>query len=133
MGNPAIRSLLATVIGVIIGIVVIALVEGLGHLAFPPPPGLDPSDPDLVASLPPGALYAVLAAWFIGTLAGAATAIAIARRVVPGWSVGLVIAALGLWTTQMFPHPPWMVVAAMVLPLLAVLSAKRALAGRITA
>jgi hypothetical protein len=49
------------------------------------------------------------------------------------WIVGLAIALAGVWTTQMFPHPDWMLASAAVLPLVAVLVAKRLMAARIVA
>lgn len=85
----------------------------------------------LLDVLPIGAMIAVVVGWFLGSLVGASTAIAITRRVLPAWTVGLIIAALGLWTTQMFPHPTWMVVSALVLPLVAVLVAKALMADRL--
>lgn len=137
MANPAIRFLLAVVAGLVVAMLVIAGVEALGHVVFPPPPGLDlarAADQErLVAVLPVEAKIAVIVAWFLGALAGAATAIALARRVLPAWIVAVAIAGLGLWTTQMFPHPDWMLASAVVLPLVAVLVAKRLMIRRLTA
>lgn len=133
--NPVVRGLLAVVAGVVIGGLVVGITESLGHALFPPPPGFDPNNPADLARLwdviPLPSKLMVVAAWFLGALAGACAAIIIARRVLPAWTVGLVIGALGLWTTQLFPHPPWMVVAAVVLPLIAVLVARRLMAGRL--
>ena len=136
MASPAVRSIAAVVVGVLMAVLVIAVVEMAGHLVFPPPPGLDVTDPadqaKLMDEIPLPAMIAVVVAWFLGSLAGASTAIAIAHRILPAWSVALVIAAMGLWTTQMFPHPGWMIVSAMVLPLVAVLVAKRVMAEKLT-
>ena len=55
------------------------------------------------------------------------------KDAMPGWIVGLVLVALSLFTTQMFPHPLWMMIAAVVLPLVAVLVAKKLVARRLTA
>jgi len=135
MDNPAVRSLLAVVAGLVVAMLVIAGVEAVGHALFPPPPHLDlarTADQErLMEALPIQAKLAVVAAWFLGSLAGAATAIAIARRVLPAWIVAVVIAGLGLWTTQMFPHPDWMLASAVVLPLVAVLVAKRLMLRRL--
>lgn len=135
MANPAFRSLLAVVAGIVVAMLVIAGVEALGHALFPPPPGLDlaraADEGSLMEALPLEAKLAVVVAWLIGSLAGAVTAIAIARRVVPAWMVAVVIAGLGLWTTQLFPHPDWMLASAVVLPLVAVLIAKRVMIGRL--
>lgn len=135
MGNPAIRGLAAVVAGLVVSLCVIAGVEAIGHAIFPPPPGLDlarTADQErLMEALPMEAKIAVVFAWFLGSLAGAVTAILIARRVLPAWIVAVVIGGLGLWTTQMFPHPDWMLASAVVLPLVAVLVAKRLMIARL--
>jgi hypothetical protein len=41
------------------------------------------------------------------------------------------LVALSLFTTQMFPHPLWMMVAAVALPLAGVLVAKRLASSRL--
>lgn len=134
MENPAVRSLAAIVAGLVVAMLVIGGVEAVGHAIFPPPPGLDLARAEdkarIMEAIPFEAKLAVVLAWFLGSLAGAATAIAIARRVLPAWIVGVAIGALGLWTTQLFPHPDWMLASAVVLPLVAVLVAKRLMIGR---
>lgn len=135
MANPAVRSLLAVVAGLVVAMIVIAGVEAVGHAVFPPPTGLDPTraadQAQFMELLPLEAKLAVVLAWFLGSLAGTSVAIAIARRVLPAWIVAVAIAALGLWTTQMFPHPDWMLASAVVLPLAAVLVAKWLMIGRL--
>lgn len=135
MDNAAIRGLLAVVAGLVTAMLVIAGVEAVGHAIFPPPEGLDPMRAEdqarFMELLPLEAKLMVVLAWFLGSLAGASAAIAIARRVLPAWIVAVAIAGLGLWTTQMFPHPDWMLASAVVLPLVAVLVAKRLTAGRL--
>lgn len=135
MSNPTLRIVLAIVGGLVAAIAVVALAEGAGHALFPPPAGLDVTRPEdqarLMEAIPLGAKIAVVVAWFLGSLAGACAAIAISRRVIPAWVVGLTMVGLSLVTTQMFPHPAWMVVAAVVLPMVAVVLAKRMLAARI--
>ena len=135
MDNPAVRSLLAVLAGLVVAMLVIGGVEAIGHALFPPPADLDlarTADQErLMEALPFEAKFAVVLAWLLGSLAGTATAIAIARRVLPAWIVAVCIAGLGLWTTQMFPHPDWMLASAVVLPLVAVLVAKRLMIGRL--
>lgn len=135
MGNSALRSALASVAGVIVAAIVVFAVEGLGHALFPPPVGLDLADPQnqarLIAAMPGQAKVMVVVAWFLGSLAGAATAMAIAHRALAGWIVAAVMVALSVWTTQMFPHPAWMVVCAVVLPLAGAWLARRLVAARL--
>lgn len=136
MNNPVVRSAAAVFAGLLVAVLTVAVVEMAGHTMFPPPPGLDASEPAdqvrLIESIPEAALAFVIGAWFLGSLAGACVAILIGGRILPAWTVALIVAALGLWTTQMFPHPPGMVVAALVLPLIAVLVAKRLMVARLT-
>lgn len=137
MAHPAVRGLVAVIAGLAAAMLVTAGVEAAGHALFPPPPGLDLNRPEdqgrIMAAIPLAAKIAVVSAWFLGSLAGACAAIAIARRVLPAWIVAVVIACLGLWTTRMFPHPDWMLASAVVLPLVAVLVAKRLTIRRLSA
>lgn len=129
------RGIAAILAGLVVAIITVLVTESIGHMIYPPPPGLDISKPEdqaiLMDSIPTGAKVAVVVAWFLGSLTGAATAIAIGRKVLAGWIVALLIGAMGVWTTQMFPHPLWMVVGALFVPLIAVLVVKRLMADRI--
>lgn len=135
MDNPALRGVAAVVAGLVVAMLVIGGVEAIGHAMFPPPPGLDLARAEdqarMMEVIPFEAKLLVVVAWFLGSLAGAETAIAIARRVLPAWILGVAIGALGLWTTQLFPHPDWMLASAVVLPLVAVLVAKRLMLRRL--
>jgi hypothetical protein len=120
MAGSVIRRVAGIAAGIVAGGVVVALCESLGHLAFPPPPGLDLADPAdqarLMDVVPFGAKLAVIAAWFCGALAGAWTAVRIARWAAAAWIIAAVMIGLGVLTTQMFPHPWWMVAAAIAMP-----------------
>ena len=89
MDNRVVRMLLAIVGGLVVAMITIGVVEAAGHALFPPPAGLDAADPAdqarMIDALPVQAKIAVVVAWFLGSLAGAATAIAIARRALPAW------------------------------------------------
>ena len=78
------RLILGVLAGVVVGVVVIGVVEGVGHMLFPPPPGLDLTDPlqlhTAMSKVPVQAKVWVLLAWFLGALAGASTANLIAGR-----------------------------------------------------
>lgn len=135
MGNPTLRTALGILAGVVVAGIAVFVVEGLGHALFPPPADLNLADPQdqarLIAAMPVAAKLMVVLAWFLGALAGSAAAMAIARKPLAGWVVAVVMVALSGWTTQMFPHPTWMVVAAVVLPLVAVWLARRLVARRL--
>ncbi len=114
------RGILAVVLGFITMGVMGMIVETIGYVIFPPPPGLDPHDPESFAAamktLPIGALVSVTVAWGLATFAGAW----VAARVAPGGPLafGLGIGVLGLSaavaTMMMIPHPLWMWVVGVV-------------------
>ena len=107
------RNILAGVAGVVIAMLLVWLVEKIGHAVYPPPADLDFSDAEAMraylATLPLGALLFVAAAWFIGTLAG--TCAACARGTAKPMKFAFVIGGLMLAATitnlAMIPHPMW--------------------------
>ncbi len=123
MQNPVVRAIVAVVAGVFAAFIAVALLEGLGHMIFPPPPGLDPMKPEdqakLMSVIPLGAKIAVVVAWFFGSLTGAVVAAKIGQKPLYAWVIGAIMIALSVVTTMMFPHPVWMLIAAVVLPVVA--------------
>lgn len=114
------RRALATIVGTAAAVLIVLLVEYLGVLFYPQPPGLDTSDPaalsDAIAQLPTGALLFVLGAWLLGAGGGAGVAQAVCRRSArwPGFAVGSVILAGAGWSLVAIPHPIWFTAAALV-------------------
>lgn len=136
MNNPVVRGIIAGIVGVLVAGITVGLVEAIGHMIFPPPADLDLNNPDdlerLMSVIPLGAKIAVLVAWFIGALVGALVAGWIGKGPKPGWVVAAFMIVASVVTTQMFPHPVWMVVGALVLPIVAKLLADRSIASRIS-
>jgi len=114
------RRVLATIVGVVAAVIIVLLVEYLGTLFYPPPPGLDVTDPAALAAamatLPTGALLIILGAWLLGAGGGAGIAQAVCRRTArwPGAVVGLVMLAGAAWSLVAIPHPIWFTAAALV-------------------
>ena len=114
------RSVLGVVIGIFVAVVVVGALESIGHLIFPPPPGIDLQDSEalktIIDQLPLGAIVMVLVAWGAGSLIGGFTAAAVAGRaqVVHGLIVGGIQMSFGLLTMIMIPHPIWFMVAAVL-------------------
>lgn len=108
----SVRSILGTIAGLVAAVVIVLVVESIGHLLFPPPPGTDLSNPETLAKiidqLPFGALVFVMLAWIAGAFGGGAVAAAIARQSWPAWIVGVLMLAGGLWSMIVIPHPMWM-------------------------
>ena len=136
MQNPIIRAIVAIVAGVLVAGIVVGILEMVGHLIFPPPEGIDPTNPDdqarLMEVIPLGAKIAVVVAWFAGSFVGAAVAMMIGKKAFHGGVVAGLMVAGSLATTQIFPHPMWMMVAAVLLPILAAFLAKGLLKDRLS-
>ncbi len=126
------RIVLGVVAGLAVAFLCVMGIEAIGHSLYPPPAGLDLTNPAdverLMAVAPVAALVFVVLAWFIGALLGAWTANAIARRGLAGWLVAGLVVVAGVATMLMIPHPGWMWAAGILLPLLAAWLAQR-LAG----
>jgi len=114
------RSILGVLAGLVVGMVVAGLVEGLGMQVFPPPVGMNPSDPASIAvamqSMPATAFLFLLAAWWLSAWAGTFTAGRIAKsgRRWPGLAVGTIILAATLNNLRIIPHPWWVAVSGVV-------------------
>lgn len=117
------KIVLGVVAGIVVAFLCVAGIEMIGHLAYPPPPGTDLSDPAQLARLmenvPAAAMAFVVAAWFVGALAGAWVANLVAKRALAGWIVVLLVIAGGVSTMMMIPHPAWMWAMGIGLPLIA--------------
>lgn len=134
------RTILGMLVGAVVAVAVILLVELIGHAAYPPPLGLDITDPAneaafaaFVAQMPFGAKATVLVAWVLGTFTGALVAAKIARhQTAAALLVALVVISAVLAMILKFPHPTWLAVAGLVLPIPAALLAVRLVYRRST-
>lgn len=113
------RLILGLIAGVLAGGIIVGVVETLSHVIFPPPPGLDVSDPAQLRSVMDQisleAKIAVLVAWAGGTFAGGWVAAFIARRGQwPAWIVAAVLFGGSVWSMTMIPHPLWMIAGAVI-------------------
>ena len=131
-----------TVLGILAGlaamVVVIALVELLGAQLFPPPAGVDMRDPEAFAAaitqMPLGALAIVLVAWVLGAFAGGwvAARIAVAHPRAAAVVVALGVVAGVVAMMVALPHPMWMGLLGLVLPVPAALAGARLARPRAT-
>jgi hypothetical protein len=116
------RSILAIVAGANVAIMLISAVEAFSSLVYPPPPVLDPNAQEAmrqhIAQLPIGAFLLVLVGWAVGSAAGGWVAARLAGRapLVHGVIIGLFFAMAASLTMLMIPHPLWMWVGGIVLP-----------------
>jgi hypothetical protein len=111
------RSVGAIAAGIVVAYVTVVLINMLNHELFPPPVGLDFSDPDAIrpylATLPIGAFLLILAssvvAAFVGTLL--ACYIGKGNPLLYGGVVGGFILAATIANFILIPHPLWLVIA----------------------
>jgi hypothetical protein len=114
------RNIGAALAGVALAFVLVAAIEGLGHLIYPPPAGLNPSDPEgiktYLATSPFLAILFPMIAWvvsaFVGTLVASkiGTANALVFAVIVG---GLVLAAT-IANLIFLPHPLWFAAVSLI-------------------
>jgi hypothetical protein len=114
------RSILAVVLGIVLGMVTIFAWEMVGHVIYPLPPGVDPHDPKtmhtLVEKMPAGAILILLVGWFTGTAAGGWLAARLAQRVAAlhALIVGGFFMTGAIAIMLHIPHPLWIWVAALL-------------------
>lgn len=117
------KLILGIVAGIVVAFATVFVVELVGHRLFPPPAGVDYNDPAQLAAmmerLPLGSKIAVVVAWFLGALVGGALANRIAGRALAGWIVAVAIVLAAYVTMATIPHPGWMWIAGVLLPLAA--------------
>lgn len=130
------RSILAVLAGLVVAWITVSLFEFASMHAFPPPRGIDVQDPrqlaSLIARMPVGALAMVLAGWVVGALDGGLVAASIAKRRLPAAVVGVFVALGALAMVAMVPHPLWMSISGVLLPVPAALSGAWLVRGRET-
>ena len=115
------RMFMAAAAGLIAAFLCIWLILAVGHSIFPLPAGIDPADPAGAPQAAESAVAAksvVLAAWFVGALAGAWAANRVAGGAMAGWGIALIITGTGIATLASAPNPAWMWAGGIILPLL---------------
>jgi hypothetical protein len=117
-----VRSIAAIVIGLIVQSGATFFIQSISTMMYPLPEGVDPNDFEalrrIVPTLPAGALAMVLLSWESGALLGGATAALIASRgrVVHAGIIGGFVLLASAIMIVLLPHPTWMVVAGLLLP-----------------
>lgn len=130
------RTILAVLVGLVVAWITITLCEFGGVMLHPPAAGTNLADPDAlaahIAGAPPAAMALVLLGWVAGAFDGGAVAALISRRHKTGAALTLgVLIVLGVIANSvMIPHPLWMTVAGLALPIPAAWLAARLIGGR---
>jgi hypothetical protein len=114
------RAILAILAGCVLSVLVVAGVDALGHLVYPPPAGVDLRDPaampTIIASMPVGAFIIVVSGWMLAAGLGSWVATRLSRtgKRWPGVVVGgLVLVATGV-NLFTIAHPVWVVIVAAI-------------------
>ncbi|CAN5821243.1 hypothetical protein BH11PSE6_BH11PSE6_00650 [soil metagenome] len=115
------RKILSMVLGAGAAMLVVAAFDALASYLYPLPV-LESGDPDalaaVVAGMPLTAKWFVVAGWLAGALAGAWLALRISDWRPTGWIVTVVVLAGSIANIAMLPHPLWMQLCAVLLPVL---------------
>lgn len=127
------RTILGMLVGVVVMFVTIMGIEALGHLAYPPPPGLDPMNPEheaafaqFVSEMPFMAKAMLALAWVAGAFVGGLAAARVAlHQNAAAIFVALVVMSGVVGMILKVPHPSWLAAAGLLLPSPAALLAAR--------
>lgn len=117
------RTILGILAGMLAAWVVIMACQFGSAALYPPPPGLDPRQPEqlaaFIAGAPVAAMALVVASWVLGAFFGGWVAARIARDhpLFAALVVGLLVVAGVVANTALIPHPLWMTVPGIALPL----------------
>lgn len=123
------RTLVAIVVGVASAMLTITLVEMVARPLHPMPQGLVMTDTAgmaaYVSTAPVAMMLMVLSGWVLGAFDGALVAALIARRHPrpAAMVVGAVVVAAVIANAVLLPHPVWMTVLGVLLPLVAAFGA----------
>lgn len=127
------RTILGMLAGVVVMFLAIMGIEALGHVFYPPPPGLDPMNAEheaafaqFVLSMPFMAKAMLALAWVAGAFVGGLVAAKIARHQnAAAIFVALVVMSGVVAMIVKVPHPTWLSMAGLLLPIPAALLAAR--------
>jgi hypothetical protein len=131
------RTILGILAGLVVAWVAMTACEFASLFLHRPPAGLDLRDPQAlaahIAAAPLSAMLVVIAGWALAAFAGGWVAARIARhRMAAALIIGVLVLAGVIANNAMIPHPLWMTVAGIVLPLPLAWLAARAASPHVT-
>ncbi|MBU2557820.1 MAG: hypothetical protein KJ578_08595 [Bacteroidetes bacterium] len=106
------RKIIAILAGIIIGMIVIAVVEYLGHYIFPAPVDLELSEEAynqgaMYSMIPFKNMLMVLLAYLLGSFAAGFTTSIIAQNKILALIPGFALMIAGIINVMLIPHPLW--------------------------
>lgn len=132
-----VRTILGILAGAVVAWLAISVCEFASLFLHRPAPGLDMRDPQAlaahIAAAPLSAMLLVVLGWSLAALLGAWVAARIARhKTVAALFIGALVLLGVVANNMMIPHPLWMTIAGVVLPIpLAWLATRRMRFGAI--
>ncbi len=127
------RSIIGVIVGILAGVLVISLIQMLGHSIYPVPEGLDMKDPAVVAeyikTAPVGAILSVLIGYLLGALVAGfvSTKVGKVNHIKLGLICGIFLLLGVIMTIFAIPHPVWFMITSVILTVpMALLGAKLA-------
>jgi hypothetical protein len=116
------RTILGILAGLVVAWLAMTICEFASLFLHRPPVGLDLGDPQAlaahIAAAPLSAMLVVVVGWALAAFVGAWVAARIARhRRAAALVIGLLVLAGVIANIAMIPHPLWMTVAGLALPL----------------
>ena len=116
------KILAGLVAGLVVALAAIYVIWLVGLQIYPLPPesgqGSLESEGALIQAMPTGAQAFIALAWLGGAFVGGLTAVQISRRYWPGWIIAALVAFISISNIVMFPHPEWMQIAAVIVPVI---------------
>jgi hypothetical protein len=109
-----IRSFVAVLAALVAAVIVITVVQSIGHFVYPPPPDIDATTPEglaaIIAQAPLPALLFVVLAYVCGALTGGAVAArtGVGPPTARATVVGAVLTFAGLLNVLILAHPLWL-------------------------
>ena len=115
------KNVLGVIAGIVVAFLIVAASDWVGSALFPLR-DVVAADPDAlaayIAEMPIAAKLIIASGWLVAPLAGAWLCLRIADWRPGGWIVAAVFLVAGLVNQFALPHPLWMQVCAVVLPLI---------------
>lgn len=113
-----VRTVISIVVGILASMVMIILLELIGHAIYPPPLNTDGNYQEALkiyfAGAPAGLFAIILLAYALGSFVGGCVAAMIAKekKANRAMSVGGIMMGLGVFNLVSLPHPTWVLFAA---------------------
>jgi len=121
MASTFIRSLVATVVGIVVAFALILLAQYAGGELSPE--AYDPGTGEIL--IPAGATVALIVGWFAGAFAGGWVAMRVSGRAGPGWVVAGAVIGAGLYRAVTLADAWWVMALGVLVPLAAAWAAQR--------